>query len=98
MPETTAPQSLQASFLCDDAVFNACNVFLAKAQFFCNSSDEMADIYACVRGEKPQIVEARGLFACAVLASHNLFGGDFIEAIHGDRAIFRHVLKLWIGA
>jgi hypothetical protein len=34
MPETTVPQRIQTSFFCEDAVFDACGVFLAKAYFF----------------------------------------------------------------
>jgi hypothetical protein len=56
MPETTDPERLQASFFCDDAVFDACDVFLPKTQFFRNGSDEMADENTRVRGEEPQVV------------------------------------------
>src|SRR5580658_5479457 len=98
MPETTVPQRIQTSFFCEDAVFDACRVFLAKAYFFRNASDESADVDIRMRGQEPQIVEVPRLVASLVLKSHDLFGGDFVQAVHGDWAIFRYVLKLWIGA
>ena len=33
-----------------------------------------------------------------VLESHNLFGGDFVQAVHGDGAIFRYVFKFRVSA
>jgi hypothetical protein len=53
MPETAVPQRLQTSVLCEDAVFDARSVFLAKPEFFRNGSDQMGDFDACMRGEEP---------------------------------------------
>src|SRR5258708_298619 len=61
MPETTVPQRIQTSFFCEDAVFDACGVFLAKAYFFRNGSDERADVNTRMRGQEPQIVEVARL-------------------------------------
>ena len=52
-------------------------VFLPKAQFFLNGSDEMADVDTCVRGEEPQVVEVARLVASPILESYDLFRGDF---------------------
>ena len=58
MPEAADPKRLQASFFCNDAVFYARDVFSPKAQFFRDGSDEMADVYARIRSQKPQSLEA----------------------------------------
>jgi hypothetical protein len=69
---------------CEDAVFDASNVFLPKAWFFRNGSHEMADVYARMRSQEPQIVEVARLVASPVLESHDHFGGDFVQAVHGE--------------
>jgi hypothetical protein len=48
------------------------------------------------RGEEPQIVKVARLVASPILKSDDLFGGDFVQAVHGDGAVLRYVLELGI--
>jgi hypothetical protein len=72
--------------------------FFRKAGFFRNGSDEVTDFDTCVRGEEPEIVEIARLVARSVLESYYFLGSNFVQTVHRDWAIFRYVLKLWIGA
>jgi hypothetical protein len=65
---------------------------------FRNGSIRSADVYTRMRSQEPQIAEVARLVASPVLESHDLFGGDFVQAVHGDWVIFRYIFEFWIGA
>ena len=51
-----------------------------------------------MRGQIPQTVEVARFVTSPVLESHDLFGGDLVQAVHGDWAIFWYVLKFGVSA
>ena len=52
----------------------------------------------CMGDEEPQIVEVPRFVSSSILKSHDLPGGDFVEAIHGNWTVFWYVLEFSIGA
>lgn len=91
--EPPRPEGLESRLFCQNAALEACDLFLAEAKFFLDRGHQLGQVDSREDCQEPEVVKVPGFVPRPVLECDHFFGGDFVQTVNRDQAVFGKVIK-----